>query len=103
MITVKVKVHNEIYQYLSVKGHAGAGEYGNDLICAGVSSIMFGLLNAIEMADKRIVINVKDNHIEVINDSDNTKINNYLELVILQLKTIEESYSQYIKIDERRN
>ena len=30
------------------------------------------------------------------------KTDNYLELAILQLKTIEESYSQYIKIDERR-
>ena len=103
MITVKVKVHNEIYQYLSVKGHAGAGEYGNDLICAGVSSIMFGLLNAIDMADKEVILNVKENLIEVINDSNNTKVNDYLELAVVQLKTIEQSYSQYIKIDERRN
>ena len=103
MITVKVKIDNNQYQHLSVKGHAGSDEYGKDLICAGVSSIMFGLLNAIEMADKGVVINVKDNLIEVINNSNNTKVNNYLELAVLQLKTIEESYSQYIKIDERRN
>ena len=103
MITVKVIIQNDQYQHLSVKGHAGSGEYGKDLICAGVSSIMFGLLNAIEMADKGVVINVKENLIEVINNSNNTKVNNYLELAVLQLKTIEESYSQYIKIDERRN
>ena len=103
MITVKVEIHDEAYKKLSVKGHADSADYGKDLICASVSSIMFGLLNAIDMADKRVVINVKDNLIEVINDGDNTKINNYLELAVLQLKTIEESYSQYIKIDERRN
>ena len=102
MILVKYGFEEGRYSYLNVKGHAMSDDFGKDLICAGVSSIMFGLMNAIDMVDKQVVIKVLDNNIEIINNGDNTKVDNYLELAVLQLKTIEESYSQYIKIDERR-
>ena len=90
------------YNYLLVKGHAMSDDFGRDLICAGVSSIVFGLMNAIDMVDKQANISVEDNQIEIELSEINDKTDNYLELAILQLKTIEESYSQYIKIDERR-
>lgn len=102
MIKVKFRFDDKAFTYLSCEGHSGSADIGQDLICAGASSIMFGLLNAIDMVDEQVETNIYDNKIEVINYSDNEKINNYLELAILQLKTIEESYSQYIKIDERR-
>ena len=59
-------------------------------------------MNAIDMVDKQANISVEDNQIEIELSEINDKTDNYLELAILQLKTIEESYSQYIKIDERR-
>ena len=102
MISVKYGFNDGHYTYLSVKGHAMSDDYGKDLICAGVSSIMFGLMNAIDMVDKQVILNDLGNQLEIINNGTDEKVNNYLELAVLQLKTIEESYSQYIKIDERR-
>lgn len=102
MIHVYYGFRDNHYNYLLVKGHAMSDDYGRDLICAGVSSIIFGLMNAIDMVDKQANINVEDNQIEIELSEINDKTDNYLELAILQLKTIEESYSQYIKIDERR-
>ena len=102
MISVTFSFSDNHYTYLDVKGHAMSNNYGKDLICAGVSSIMFGLMNAIDMVDKQVIIKDLDNEILIENHSQNAKVNDYLELAVLQLKTIEESYSQYIKIDERR-
>ena len=102
MISVKYGFKDGHYTYLNVKGHSMSEDFGKDLICAGVSSIMFGLMNAIDMVDKQVIIRDLGNNLEIINDGDSEKVNNYLELAVLQLKTIEESYSQYIKIDERR-
>ena len=45
MILVKYGFEEGHYSYLNVKGHAMSDDFGKDLICAGVSSIMFGLMN----------------------------------------------------------
>lgn len=33
---------------VEIKGHAGAGSYGNDVVCAGVSTLFYTLLNYAE-------------------------------------------------------
>ena len=42
MITVKIQPDG-----LSVDGHAGAGTYGHDIVCASVSAITFTLIYAL--------------------------------------------------------
>ena len=102
MIKVKYEVKDDRYTYICVKGHANFDEYGKDLICASVSSIMFGLMNACdELKDSQVVIKEEENLIEIVNNSDNQKLQNYFELVIYQLKTIEESYSNFIKLERK--
>lgn len=88
------------YTYLSISGHADSDEYGKDLICASVSSIIFGLMNALDEKEK-IKIKESDNHIEIFNESENEVVNNYFELVMFQLKTIEESYAEFLKIERK--
>lgn len=100
MISVKYSLDNNTYTYLSVKGHADSDEYGKDLICASVSSIMFGLMNCLD-GYKNVSIKEKDNHIEIINASDLDEVNNYLYLTLTQLKTIEESYKEFIKVERK--
>jgi len=100
MIKVTFKMEDDHYTYLSVKGHADSDEYGKDLICASVSSIMFGLMNSLDQI-KDVEVKELTNHIEIINESKKDKIDNYLELVLFQLKTIEESYGEFIKVERK--
>lgn len=46
MISAAFKI-NKQHQFVSleVSGHAMAGEYGSDVVCAGVSAIVIGLVN----------------------------------------------------------
>jgi uncharacterized protein YsxB (DUF464 family) len=94
---------NDKDQYISltVKGHALQNEYGKDLICASVSSIMFGFMNALDALDEEVEIKQLTNKIEVVNKSDSRVIQDYFELVIMQLKTIEESYGDFIKVERK--
>ena len=100
MIKVKYSLEEGNFSKLDVKGHADFDEYGKDLICASVSSIMFGLMNALDDI-KDVKIKELNNHIEIINESKSRKANNYLELALIQLKTIEESYGEYIKVERK--
>ena len=94
---------NDKDQYISltVKGHALQNEYGKDLICASVSSIMFGFMNALDALNEEVEIKQLTNKIEVVNKSDSRVIQDYFELVIMQLKTIEESYGDFIKVERK--
>ena len=42
MIKVLVKQNNNQIVNLSITGHADSGEYGKDLVCAGVSTVGIG-------------------------------------------------------------
>ena len=100
MIKVIYSMVDDHYTYLSVKGHANSNDYGKDLICASVSSIMFGLMNALDET-KDVEIKELTNHIEIINNSKKELVDNYIELVLIQLKTIEESYTEFIKVERK--
>ena len=101
MIKVKIIQHGNNVVELNIKGHANSNEYGKDLVCASVSSISVGLMNAIN--EKKYAVDMKMNealiNIKVL-DIDNSEIQLMLYVAIIQLKTIEESYSKYIRIEK---
>lgn len=98
MIKVHYQEKDRIFKSLTIKGHAKSAEKGKDLICAGVSSIVLGGLNALQ--------NPFDFHIEVSEGNVSIQslktIGNHdsivLKTILKQLLTIEESYPQFIKI-----
>ena len=101
MITAKYEVKDGSYLSLDVKGHAEYGEYGKDLICASVSSILFGFMNALDELQENVEIKQSENRITVEDHSGSSTVQNYFELVIMQLKTIEESYGNFIKVERK--
>lgn len=97
MIKVTINYVQEIVHDLEVKGHAKSAEYGKDLVCAGVSSIITGALNALDAKDFNIMIQeglVRVNAKKEVSQHDAI----VLETLIVQLRTMEESYPQFIKI-----
>ena len=101
MITAKYEVKDNQYLSLEVSGHAEYDESGKDLICASVSSIMFGLMNALDALHEDIEIKQLTNKITIINHSNSNNVQDYFELTMMQLKTIEESYGDFIKVERK--
>ncbi len=93
---------------IRVTGHADSGPYGHDLVCAAVSAIITGGANALVRGRKKkelpfdIVLKSGDSSIE---PKSGYKVTDeefiILETIVIQLKTIEESSPQLIKIEEK--
>ena len=101
MIKVIYEVKDDLYTYIESKGHANSDEYGKDLICASVSSIMFGFMNALDVLDEDVEIKQLTNKIVIKNHSKSEMIQDYFELVMMQLKTLEETYGDFIKVERK--
>jgi len=83
---------------LKVKGHACSNECGKDLVCAAVSAILVGGANALSNKDNfSILLKSGDAEIKKINkcSKDDDIVMN---TIAIQLLTIEESYSEFIKV-----
>ena len=88
---IRVKKSSNI---ISISGHAGYADAGKDIVCAGVSAVVTGGINALESEIESIKIINEDNKlgVEVINS--NEKIQIILNTILIQLKTIEKSYKK---------
>ncbi len=98
---VKVEILQEQDQILSihVSGHADYASRGEDLVCAGASSIGIGALNALDeifFNDVRIEQRKNKILIKVLKNSDSLQIT--LKFLILQFQTMVEAYPKNITI-----
>lgn len=96
---IKVEIENN---KIEIKGHANYDDYGKDIVCASVSSIVITTINAIiEFEPESIYYEDLNNRIliEKLKDDDitNKLINNMIEL----LEELEKSYKDNIKIIRR--
>ena len=98
MIRVEVVKDNNLYKKVSIIGHAMYDDYGKDIVCSAVSSIVTTTINgcialdkdslSYEVNDKGLVIS------NIVGDNTNTLINNMVSL----LKELEEKYPTNIKV-----
>ena len=96
---IKVEIENN---KIEIKGHANYDDYGKDIFCASVSSIVITTINAIIEFDPESIYYEDLNNrilIEKLKDDDitNKLINNMIEL----LEELEKSYKDNIKIIRR--
>ena len=96
---IKVEIENN---KIEIKGHANYDDYGKDIVCASVSSIVITTINAIiEFDSESIYYEDLNNRILIkkLKDDDitNKLINNMVEL----LEELEKSYKDNIKIIRR--
>jgi uncharacterized protein YsxB (DUF464 family) len=103
MIKINIEKNNTKIVSLEVSGHSNYDEKGKDIVCAGVSAIVVGGLNALLNENKKAIdYECKDGYAYVfVKDIDNDNINKILDVITTQLYTIEESYPKFIKIIEK--
>lgn len=106
MIRIAIKQSAGIILDLHVSGHAQSGKSGHDLVCAGVSSVATGILNACSiLAEDSCFLELQDSpkamiHIQVKNQNDST-LQIILKTAVIQMETIKNRYTQYINITKQ--
>lgn len=105
MIDIRIKRKDTKITEIEVRGHAYYDDPGKDLVCAGVSAINFGGLNAVahyfhndlnqfdvKIDEGRTLLRIKN--------LEETRVQTVLETLVIQFKTIEETYSKYIHVND---
>ena len=102
MIKVEIIRNNNNIKKISILGHAMYDEYGKDIVCASVSTLVISTFNNIlsinsntikvEQSDSKVIIKyiLKDNIIDIL-------INN----MISNLNTLANNYPKNIKIIDK--
>ena len=84
-------------------GHAMYDDYGKDIVCAGVSTLLTTTVNAILKFDNNAVevVNDKDVILKIKKKDDITQ--KLIENMIEELYELEEQYPQNIRVKEDNN
>jgi uncharacterized protein len=93
-----------------ISGHAFFSDYGTDIVCAGLSAVTVGTVNALEAicnidAEAHTLIDedrgLLKYHLPVnLNDEEMQKAQLILEAMIVSLQTIATSYGDNVTINE---
>ena len=93
-------IYNESYTNLKITGHANYAKYGEDIVCASVSSIVETSINlAHEFNDGIKYIDDQDK-IEIINNTNDENVLKVLKNMIEMLKELEKQYPENVKISK---
>ena len=100
MIKVVIKTDEATQKITSieVKGHAGKDAYGKDLVCAAVSAVMTGGMNALKDHEYDFLLEEGHAYVKALDiPSDYDAV--VLKTIEVQLQTIKESEPNFIKIE----
>ena len=102
MIKVVIEKNNSKIVSLEVSGHSNYDEKGRDIVCAGVSAIVVGGINALVNENKKAIeYECKEGYAKVLVKNIDSNIEMILDVISTQLYTVEESYPKFIKIIEK--
>ena len=97
MIQVIIEKKNKHYQKIEVLGHAMYDDYGKDIVCSAVSSIITTTVNGILMLDKEslsYLVSKKGMIIDIKNTGNTTQI--LIDNMVNLLKDLEKKYPENI-------
>ena len=100
-----------------VTGHAGAGEYGQDIVCAGVSAIVLTALGSLQEMfgiddfdgvnpdgeGGNVSFRLPEEYSQDKSRIDSIRVAAILDAMVIGLKQIEMQYGDYVTVAERVN
>ena len=99
MIKVEVVRENNLYKEISIIGHAMYADYGKDIVCSAVSSIVTTTVNGILALDKdSLNYEVKKEGLFITNISNDINTQKLTNNMVSLLKELEEKYPTNIKV-----
>ncbi|WP_208590349.1 ribosomal-processing cysteine protease Prp [Gracilibacillus suaedae] len=109
MINVTIEREETYIKSFTLTGHAGSGPEGHDLVCAAVSAISFGSVNAVfKLCEIDLDIDqagdeggyLKVTIPNLLDEQLLEKVSLLFEGMVVSLQTVEREYGQYISILE---
>ena len=93
---IKIVINNNL---IRISGHANYDDYGKDIVCASVSSIIITSINAIYRFNKDAIEFVDNNDvIEITKLSEDSNDEKLLDNMIYMLDELSKDYPKNIKL-----
>jgi uncharacterized protein YsxB (DUF464 family) len=109
MIRIRVKQNQAFVEQIQVTGHANFAEHGMDIVCAAVSAVTIGMVNAMEQITGVIVHQADDGEGKVdcripedLPAEVHSKLGLLMEAMDLSLKGIADAYPDYVQYKQNR-
>ncbi|GAK12605.1 ribosomal-processing cysteine protease Prp [Geomicrobium sp. JCM 19039] len=107
-LTIVRNEENRTIHSFELSGHANAAEYGEDIVCAGVSAVAIGTVNAIEaLCEQPLTIQSEDDGGYLYGEVPHSWTGRVaedgqllLEGMVVALKSIQQSYDEFIHVIE---
>lgn len=91
---------NKIENIITISGHANSAEYGKDIVCASVSSIIYTTVNALKRINEKS-IDFEDTGVMKITILEKDEITNALITNMMELlKSLETDYPKNLNVKE---
>ncbi len=111
MINISVVKDNEKILKIEAVGHSGYADYGKDIVCSAVSTILESLINGLTevvKVDAKFKIDESKPNltVEVDKDLPNEKMKEVqilMKTAYLALKSVASEYTKFIKIGEQND
>ena len=85
---------------IAISGHAYFDDYGKDIVCASVSSIVFTTINGILNINDKAIKYINDDILEIYILSDDEITKKLIRNMVDLLKELEKQYPKNIKVKE---
>ena len=100
MIKVNIEKKDDKVNKITISGHAQFDDYGKDIVCASVSSMVITTVNAIvRLEENNINYNQNDGFVEITITTHSSITDTLIENLIELLIQLEKQYKKNIKIN----
>lgn len=102
MIRIDILRKDQRISQILISGHANYDVKGKDLVCAGVSCIAIGALNALSEQCPNCDLRMEEGLIQITNhllSDHDTQV--MLEMLRVQLITMQETFKNYIQVTDQ--
>jgi uncharacterized protein YsxB (DUF464 family) len=107
-VTIERLSLNDQIRSFKVKGHAKFADPGHDIVCAGVSAVTVGTVNAVEtLLGFEMQSQMKDGFLQAeapdnLDIQKQEKLQLLLESMVVMLQSIENMYGKYIQVKQSK-
>lgn len=104
MITITFFKRQGLLRGFDSSGHAGYADAGDDIVCAGVSAILYAVANTLEDLNANAFIEESDNRLQakIVDESYNDPaIQSVLRVAWMGAIGIEEQYGKFLTIKSK--
>lgn len=103
MINITFSLNNDEYE-LSMNGHAGYSDFGNDIVCAAASSLAYALLGFLENCDAVSDLDSieRSGEMEISCVGDKKIVKAAFNMAVIGFLQLEKAYPDHIRVDTDR-